>query len=99
MHDNCDDEHLDDFWWAVMVSRTFHPAQVQIIEALRRIDQPLSAAELVQVLDEEPTWPTVTYHLRRLARLDVIAPAENVTVRTALDMPYRLVQRPGGDDR
>lgn len=87
----------DDFWWAVVVTRTLHPVQVQIIEALRRIDQPLSATELVQVLDEERTWPSIVYHLRRLTGLKVIMPAENVTMRTAMDMPYRLVERRGNN--
>jgi hypothetical protein len=48
---------------------------VQIIEAMRWIDHPLSASELVQVFDAELHLSTISYHVRRLDSLGVLTPA------------------------
>lgn len=68
---------------------------MQIIEALRWVDQPLSAAELVQLFDDGHSWAAVGRHLRRLAKLNAIEIDEAVTLRKAMDVRYRLVVAEG----
>lgn len=85
-------------WWASLVARVLHPAQVQIIEALLWIDQPLSPADLARIFDEKPGWQVLVHQLRGLTRLDVIALAETPTKRNAMDITYRLVVERQSDD-
>lgn len=82
------------FCWAALVARALHPVDVQIIEALRWIEQPLSADDLTQLFDGEPSWAVVGHHIRRLSKLDAIGPAETTTTKNIPDIRYRLVQRP-----
>ena len=87
-------EHEAGFCWAALVSRVLHPVDVGIIEALQRIEQPLSTADLSEVFDGKWPWAKVTYHISRLHRLDAIELSETPTMRNFVDIRYRLRQRP-----
>jgi len=82
---------IDDSWWAALGARVLPPVQVQIIEALRCIDQPLSAAELFVVLDKQPEWQRFCHHLRRLIHLRVIALIQAPSVSDPPEISYQLV--------
>lgn len=58
------------FCWAVPGVELLDPMDVQIIEALLWIDQPLSACDLARILDEAP--PIDGHHLQRLAKMGAI---------------------------
>jgi predicted MarR family transcription regulator len=93
MHD--DGEQNDDFCWATLAARLLHPVQVEIIESLRWIGRPLSATDFVYVFGGKRAGLRIEYHLRRLRKLGVVAPA-NVERGglSAAERPYRLVNRP-----
>jgi hypothetical protein len=78
-------------FWESLLGRLLHPVQVQIIEAMLSIDRPLSAVELERVFEKKVNLSTVAYHVRRLADLDVVAPAGTRRVRGAVQRFYRLV--------
>jgi hypothetical protein len=87
-------EQTPEFCWAALVAHALHPVDVQIIEALQQIEQPLSADDLTQLFDGKPSWAVVGRHMRRLTMLDAIELAETPTTRKITDIRYRLVQRP-----
>lgn len=72
MHDNGGQD--GDFYWGAPAARLLHPVQVGIIEALRWIDRPLSATDLFHVFEGKRVAPRIEYHLRRLTRLEAVAP-------------------------
>jgi predicted MarR family transcription regulator len=82
------------FCWAALVARVLHPVDVAIIEAFEWIEQPLSAGDLSEVFDSK--WPLakVTYHIRRLHKLDAIELSATPTMKNIADVRYRLLERP-----
>jgi hypothetical protein len=44
-------DRVEDYFWATLAARVLHPVQVEIIEAMHWIDQPLSAADLAEVVN------------------------------------------------
>jgi hypothetical protein len=84
---------VGDFCWAALVASVLHPVDVQIIEAFRWIEEPLSGGDLAQLFDGQVSWAALGHHLRRLAKLDAIALAEAPTTRNIADIRYRLAQR------
>jgi DNA-binding transcriptional ArsR family regulator len=55
--------------WAELAPRLLHPIQVQIIEALRWIGLPLTAADLLQVFERKGRGLRIERHLQRLTKL------------------------------
>lgn len=88
-------EQTGGFCWATLVARVLHPVDVQIIEALQWIEQPLSADELSKVFDGKWSWAKVSHHIRRLDKLDAVELSEIQTKPNIADIRYRLVERPG----
>ena len=86
------------FHWEALVPLLVHPAKVTIIEAMTWIDQPLSATDLDRILQGELGVSLLSYHLRRLAELGIIAPARRENVRGAIQTFYALTgnTRPNG---
>jgi DNA-binding transcriptional ArsR family regulator len=84
----------DDAWWAALVIALLHPVQVQIIEALRWIDRPLSVRDLAEVVDTEQA-PHLLHHLRRLIYINAVQVERTATLTEALQVPYRLATTPG----
>jgi hypothetical protein len=87
----------DDFCWAALVARILHPVQVQIIEALRWIGEPLSAGDLAGLFDNEPSWATLGHHLRRLFKLEAVEYAEAPSPQNVTDIAFRLAVRQRND--
>lgn len=94
MHNEGGDIELDDPWWASVAIGLLHPAQVQIIETLRWIGEPLSATELAHVLGGRAGAENVGHHLQRLRNLGVAATPEGVTGQDFLTVRYQLVKAP-----
>jgi len=71
---NGDDGRVGDFAWGELVARVLHPVQVEIIEALWWIGLPLTATDLFWVFDAKHDRSRIERHLRRLTKLDAVAP-------------------------
>jgi hypothetical protein len=87
----------DDFedFWATIPEKADHPIRVMMLEALWRIGEPLSALDLVDVLDGEASMWDAAHHLSALEALDVVEPAKararrRTSKEGAFDVPYRL---------
>jgi len=93
-----DGAQTPEFCWGDLVARVLHPLDVQIIEALRWVEQPLSAGDLSQLFDCEPSWASLGHHMRRLAKLDAIELGETPTTQNITDIRYRLVLKQGGNE-
>jgi hypothetical protein len=61
-------------FWAALAAHALHPAQVEIIEALRWIDQPLSAADLLKICEGQRAELRIEHRLRGLKRLGAVTP-------------------------
>jgi hypothetical protein len=76
--------------WDRLLVSLLHPTQFQIIEAMHWIGQPISASQLVHVLDRDRhDVSALSYHLRRLGELKV---AELVSVRSLRGAKERLYE-------
>lgn len=62
------------FDWAALVSRLVHPVKVTIIEAMLWIGQPLSASQLVKLMDDDRDYylSNVSYHMEGLKKVGVV---------------------------
>jgi DNA-binding transcriptional ArsR family regulator len=60
------------FSWEELVPLLIHPLRVAIIEALRRIGEPLSTADLKEIFDEDYALSVIAYHLSTLVAVDAI---------------------------
>lgn len=76
-----------------MAARILHPAYVEIIEALRWIDRPLTGTDLVRVLQGQRVGLRVERRLQQLARLGAVAPENDEETRSPMRRAYRLVMR------
>lgn len=81
---------IGDAWWAALAARLLHPVQVQIIEALSWIDEPLSASDLAEIVNAKLRRSQFVHHLRRLDRIDAIELAERPTLQNATSIRFRL---------
>jgi DNA-binding transcriptional ArsR family regulator len=80
---------LSDLWWATLAICLLHPAQVQIIEALRCIGQPLSLRDLSEiVVDVE--WVHLDYHIGRLRKLGAVNFTSLRRCDSVMDARYQL---------
>lgn len=84
----------DSFDWTDSVAQALHPVQVQIIEAMQWLDQPLAPADLSKLFDEAVPWALLCHHLRRLTKLGAIELAEPATELNISSVTYRLVEGP-----
>lgn len=89
----------DDAWWAALAVSFLHPVQVQIIEALRWIDRPLSAGDLAEVVDTRLKRPQLVHHLRRLTHIHALEVDRPATLKDAFEAPFRLAGRGPGSPR
>lgn len=96
--DGKDDGRLSDTWWATVAVRALHPIQVQIVEALRWIDEPLAVSDLGEIV-EDLEWVRLNHHIRRLSRLRAIVHAETPNPANVLNLRYRLVMVQQSDER
>jgi hypothetical protein len=89
----------DDFWDA-LGDHALDPIQVPMLEALRRIGQPLSAIRMVDVLDGDLSMWEAADHLEALRTLGIVEPtSDDQPGREAsdFDVPYRLKTAASGN--
>lgn len=81
------------FDWAPLVACVIHPAKVAIVEAMLWIEEPLSASAITAMhSDDEHSLGVVSYHLKELAKLDVIAKVSEMPRRGASEKFYFLTR-------
>jgi DNA-binding transcriptional ArsR family regulator len=83
-------------FWANVPEEAIQAARVTVLEALRRIDEPLPAVRLVDVLDGDLSMAEAAYHLSALEIHGVVEPVERERGggrprEDGFDVPYRLV--------
>jgi hypothetical protein len=89
-----DNGHAEGSFWAALAARAIHPIQVEIIEAMRWIDRPLTATDLSRVLEEQRAGLRIDRRLRQLARLDAVALDDNGKARGPIVRhAYRLTRQ------
>jgi DNA-binding transcriptional ArsR family regulator len=82
--------------WDGLMARLLHPTQLQIVEAMHWIGQPVSASQLVHVFDRDPKdLSAVSYHLRRLRTLKIVRLRSVRRARGAKARLYELIAAAG----
>ncbi len=76
------------FDWEALVPYVVHPLKVAIIEALRRIGEPLSASELERIFLGVFGLSLVSYHLTKLAGMGAVEKVRTRHVRGAVQTFY-----------
>jgi len=89
------DDPANGAWWETLVGRLLHPCQIQMIDALRRTDHPLTAGELFEACDGDPEWLRFVHLLRRLDNLGAVEPAGLPPDRNPFELRYRLARLHG----
>lgn len=88
-----------DEFWSNVPAKADHPVRVPMLEAMRWIVEPLSALDLVDVLDGDLSMWESAHHLIALEALGVVestqAPGGRPSRGDEFDRPYRLI---GHDD-
>lgn len=87
-------------FWSKVPDEAIEPTRVKLLEALCRVGQPLSAIQLVNLLDGEVSMEEAAGHL---SALEVFGVVERVEGRTSedpprddgFDVPYRLEDEEG----
>jgi DNA-binding transcriptional ArsR family regulator len=83
--------------WDGLLASLLHPTQFQMIEAMHWIGQPVSASQLLHILDHgRKDLSAFSYHLRRLSELKIVRLVSVKRVRGAKERLYKLgvVNRP-----
>jgi hypothetical protein len=74
--------------WCALVPRLVHETKVWIIEAMRWIDEPLSARELEEISDRRRSIATFEHHLLSLVEAGGIRRISRTPVRGAHENHY-----------
>lgn len=75
--------------WGALVARSVHPTRLWIIEAMLRIERPLSATELEGIFGGEKLGiSSISYHLKVLVELGIVEEARERKVRGATERFY-----------
>lgn len=84
-----DQETYVRFWEDALI-RLVHPTQLLILEALTRLDCPISASIMVQVSDGQIGLGSWDYHCKRLTRLGLLEAAGKAQRRGVSEKFYKL---------
>lgn len=76
--------------WETALFGLLHPSQVAIVEALYRIEEPLSPVLMVEVMDGRESLNNLAYHVRRLQDRGVIEEVGYRPARGAVEHLYAL---------
>ena len=90
---------IDNSWWAVLARRLLHRIQVEIIEAMQRAEESMSARDLAKVIAGVEPGTLANHHLRRLRALGAIEYTGSQAPRNPIDATYRLVRELSDDGR
>lgn len=89
------DGRVSDAFWAALAAALLHPVEVEIVEALRCIGQPLTPTDLLWVLEGRHAGLRIERRLRRLRKLGAIAWENNGKARgRTRELAYTVVERP-----
>ncbi len=97
-----DNERTDDDLWGARGDRALDPTQVAMLEALRRIGEPLSAIDIVDVLDGYLSMWEAADHLEALQALgtaEAVSADQPGKQASDFEVPYRLRTAASGDHR
>lgn len=75
--------------WESIIARVLHPTQVEIIEAIKYLGGPRSAAELTRCFGGPPL-SSISYHIRHLAKIGALEKTGERRVRGAIENYYDL---------
>jgi Helix-turn-helix domain len=87
------------FWSALPEKASHHPVRELLLEALRWIDEPLSAKQVTDVLDGERSMWEAAHHFRILEDLGVVELLPSEERWDEKDEPYVLEYRLVGPER
>jgi hypothetical protein len=77
------------FDWSVFVPLVVHPVRVAVIEALRWIEEPLSAIDFQKLFaDEGFSTSFISYHVRELGKAGILVQVGTRQVRGATKRSY-----------
>ncbi|HST69902.1 MAG TPA: hypothetical protein VLI94_09615 [Solirubrobacterales bacterium] len=82
-------------FWQELALRLLHPTQLLIIEAIWRIEEPLSATLLQAVYENQISLSLFSYHCKRLEQLAVIEKVDEIPVRGVSEKLYDLTEATG----
>lgn len=85
----------DHRFWGDLAFKLLHPTQLLIIEAIWRIEEPLSATLLQGVYEDRVSLSLLSYHCRRLEALEVLEQVGEVPVRGVSEKLFDLAIRTG----
>lgn len=83
----------DSRFWEELALKLLHPTQLLIIEAIWRIEEPLSATLLQAVYEDRVSLSLFSYHCKRLEKLEVIEKVGEIPVRGVSEKLYDLTGR------
>jgi DNA-binding transcriptional ArsR family regulator len=81
--------------WCRLVPRLIHPTKVLIIESMLWIDRPMSASELVQILDGTVSISSLSYHIGKLVEDGVLEQVRERRIRGATERFYDFAKLDG----
>jgi DNA-binding transcriptional ArsR family regulator len=75
--------------WGALVAHSVHPTRLWIIEAMLRIERPLSATELEGVFGKKKkALSSISYHMMVLVKFGIVEEASERPVRGATEHFY-----------
>lgn len=80
-------ESYEGFWEKALV-HLLHPTQLLIIEAISRIEEPISASVMVRISDGQIELASYDYHCKRLVELGLLKPAGKAKRRGTYERFY-----------
>ena len=84
----------EDFWQELAL-RLLHPTQLLIIEAIWRVEAPLSATLLQAIYENRISLSLFSYHCKRLEQLEVIEKVGEIPGRGVSEKLYDLTEGTG----
>jgi hypothetical protein len=85
----------DRSFWEELALKLLHPTQLLIIEAIWRIEEPLSATLLQEVYENQISLSLFSYHCKRLEKLEVLEKVGEIPVRGVSEKLFDLADRSG----
>lgn len=90
-----DQEDYESFWEKALV-QLLHPTQLLIVEAISRIEEPISASVMMRISDGQIKLASYDYHCKRLLKLGLLKPAGEAKRRGVYEKFY-VFQMVGGE--
>lgn len=82
-------------YWGKLAVKVLHPTQLLIVEAIWWVEEPLSATLLHGIYEGGVHSSLLSYHCRRLERLEVLEQVSEVPVRGVAEKFFDLAGASG----